>query len=231
MKNSIFMIAVAMLFSYLATSYMVAANANVEIGVESGDWMKYNIISDERNFTGWQKVDIYSVDGTFFRFNTTLYSDTFGYQYETGKYNMSEMDSHPVAYPDDTIEFIVIPADLKTGETFYYYNWGLTEIAGENAEIFDGAVRQTIYATYTPSSGMRAEASKIEYKWDKTTGILLEFLAYFPDGKTSSGKLFDTNIWYPKQDHNFSLTYVTAIVVILTVAVSILFIIRRRKSK
>jgi hypothetical protein len=48
------MIAVAMLFSYLATSYMVAANANVEIGVESGDWMKYNIISDERNFTGWQ---------------------------------------------------------------------------------------------------------------------------------------------------------------------------------
>ena len=230
MKNGIVVITVALLFFYLATGYTVTAYVNVKIGVKSGDWMKYNVISDERNFTGWQKVGIYSVDGTFFRFNTTTYSDNLGPQYATGKYNMSEMDSHSVAYPDDTIEFIVIPADLKTGDTFYYYSWGPTTIAGENAEIFAGATRQTIYATYVPPSGMHAEASKIEYKWDKTTGIVLEFLAHYPDGKTSSGKLSDTDIWQPKQDGNYGLVYAATFVVILIVAVSILFVVRRRKK-
>ena len=47
---------------------------------------------------------------------------------------MSEMGSHSAAYPYDTIEFIVIPADLKTGDTFYYYNWGSTTIADKNIE-------------------------------------------------------------------------------------------------
>jgi len=230
MKNGIVVIAVALLFFYLATGYTVTAYVNVKIGVKSGDWMKYTVISDERNFTGWQKFDIYSVEGTFFRFNTTTYSDNLSPHYETGKYNMSEMDSLSVAYPDDTIEFIVIPADLKTGDTFYYYSWGPTTIAGENAEIFAGATRQTIYATYVPPSGMRAEASKIEYKWDKTTGIVLEFLAHFPDGKTSSGKLSETNIWQPQQDGNYGLVYAATFVVILIVAVSILFVVRRRKK-
>ena len=228
MKNDIVVIYVALLFFYLASGYRVTAYVNSRIGVESGDWMKYDVISDELDFTGWHKIDIHSVDGTFFRFNKTTYSDTFGYQYETGKYNMSEMSSHSVAYPDDTIEFIVIPADLKTGDTFYYYNWGSTTIAGENAEIFAGAVRQVIYATYYPPSGMSAEALKIEYKWDKTTGIVLEFLAYFPDGKISSGKLSDTNIWQPKEDHNYGLVYPTNFVVIFIVAIMILFIVRRR---
>ena len=229
MKNGVVVIAVALLFFYVATGYTVAAYVNVKIGVKSGDWMKYSVVSDELNFTGWYKVNIYSVDGTFFRFNTTTYSDTFGYQYETGKYNISEMGSHSVAYPDDTIEFIVIPADLKTGDTFYYYNWGSTTIAGEHAEIFAGAARQAIYATYNPPSGMSAEASKIEYKWDKTTGIVLEFLAYFPDGKTSSGKLSDTNIWQPKQDDNCVLVYAAIFLLILIVAFGILFIVKRMK--
>jgi len=142
---------------------------------------------------------------------------------------MSEMGSHSIEYPDDTIEFIVIPADLKTGDTFYYYNWGSTTIASEKTEIFAGVPRQVIYATYKPPSGMTAEASKIEYKWDKTTGIVLEFLAYFPDSKTSSGKLFDTNIWEPQQDGNYALLYGATLVVILIFVVIILLVVRRRK--
>jgi len=55
--------------------------------------MKYDIVSEERNFTGWLRLDIFSVDVTFFRFNTTTYSDSFGYINTTEKYNMSEMDS------------------------------------------------------------------------------------------------------------------------------------------
>jgi len=175
MKNSVIMFSFVLLLFCLAISYAVWANVNVKLGVESGYWMKYDIVSDERNFIDWEKIEIYSVDGPFFRFNTTTYSDNLGYSYETGKFNMSEMDSHPVAYPDDTIEFMVIPADLKTGDTLHYYNWGPTTIAAESNEIFAGATRQTVYAIYTPPTGMHAEASKVEYKWDKAVGIVTGF--------------------------------------------------------
>ena len=229
MKNgSILVIAIALLFFYLATVYTAAAYVNVEIGIKSGDWMKYDVVSDERNFTGWQRVDIFSVNGTFFRFNTTTYSESFGYHYETGKYNMSEMGFHSVAYPDDTIEFFVIPANLKIGNTFYYYNWGATTITSENTETFAGATRQVIYATYEPPTGMHAEATKVEYKWDKITGIVVQFLAYYADGKTSSGKLIDTNIWQP-QEVNSWLWYGIILAVIIIVAVGTLFAVRRRK--
>jgi len=228
MKNGILVIAIALLFFYLATAYTATAYVNVEIGIKSGDWMKYDVVSDERNFTGWQRVDIFSVNGTFFRFNTTTYSESFGYHYETGKYNMSEMGSHSVAYPDDTIEFFVIPANLKIGNTFYYYNWGATTITSENTETFAGATRQVIYATYVPPTGMHAEATKVEYKWDKITGIVVQFLAYYPDGKTSSAKLIDTNIWQP-QEVNSWLWYGIILAVIIIVAVGTLFAVRRRK--
>jgi hypothetical protein len=228
MKKGILVIAIALLFFYLATVYTATAYVNVEIGIKSGDWMKYDVVSDERNFTGWQRVDIFSVNGTFFRFNTTTYSESFGYHYETGKYNMSEMGSHSVAYPDDTIEFFVIPANLKIGNTFYYYNWGATTITSENTETFAGATRQVIYATYEPPTGMHAEATKVEYKWDKITGIVVQFLAYYPDGKTSSAKLIDTNIWQP-QEVNSWLWYGIILAVIIIVAVGTLFAVRRRK--
>jgi hypothetical protein len=228
MKNGILVIAIALLFFYLATVYTATAYVNVEIGIKSGDWMKYDVVSDERNFTGWQRVDIFSVNGAFFRFNTTTYSESFGYHYETGKYNMSEMGSHSAAYPDDTIEFFVIPANLKIGNTFYYYNWGATTITSENTETFAGATRQVIYATYVPPTGMHAEATKVEYRWDKITGIVVQFLAYYPDGKTSSGKLIDTDIWQP-QEVNSWLWYGIILAVIIIVAVGTLFAVRRRK--
>ena len=231
MKNGVIMVSFVLLLFCLALSHTVSANVNVKLGVENGYWMKYAVVSDERNFKGWEKIEIYSVDGTFFRFNTTTYSDNFGYSYVTGKYNMSEMDSHPAAYPDDTIEFMVIPADLKTGDTLDYYNWGPTTIAGESNAVFAGATRQTIYATYTPPSGMHAEASKVEYKWDKATGIVLEFLAYYPDGKTSSGKLSDTNIWQPRQEVNSNLVYAIIFVAIIILAVSILFVVKFKRRK
>jgi hypothetical protein len=231
MKNDVITVSFVLLLFCLAISYTVNAVVNVKLGVENDYWIKYDVVSEERNFTGWEKIEIYSVDGTFFRFNTTTYSDNYGYSHETGKYNMSEMDSHPAAYPDDTIEFIVIPADLKTGDTFHYYNWGPTTIAGESNEIFAGATRQTIYATYTPPNGMHAEASKVEYKWDKALGIALEFLAYYPDGKTSSGKLSDTNIWQPTQEVNSNLVYAIIFAAIIILAVSILFVVKFKRRK
>jgi hypothetical protein len=231
MKNSVFVITVVLLFFYLAIPYTATATVNVEVGVKNGDWMKYDLVSEERNFTGWHMISVFSVDGTFFRFNTTTYSDSFGYHNETGVYNMSEMDSNSIKYPNDTIEFLVIPSNLKTGDTFYYYNWGSTTIAGEDTETLGGAARQLIYATYLPPTGMNAEATRVDYKWDKTTGIVVQYLAYYPDGKTTSAKLIETNVWQPDQNVSPYLWYAMIIAVTIIVAVSLLLVIRRRKRK
>ena len=231
MKSRIFPIIVVLLLFYLGTLYTVTASLNVEIGVKSGDWMKYDLVSEERNFTGWHMISVFYVDGTFFRFNTTTYSESFGYHNETGMYNMSEMDSSSIKYPNDTIEFLIVPSNMKTRDTFYYYNWGSTTITEENTETFAGAIRQVIYATYVPPTGMNAEATKVEYKWDRTTGIVVQYLAYYQDGKTTSAKLIETNVWQP--DHAISPYSWHALIIAATtiVAASVLLAIRRRKRK
>jgi hypothetical protein len=231
MKSAgLFLLSGILLFNF-AVICMATAYVNVDIGIKSGNWMKYNIVSEERNFTGWLRLDIVSVDGTFFRFNSTTYSDSFGYINATGKYNMSEMDSQSIAYPDDTIEFFVIPSNLKLGDVFYYYNWGPTTIAGENNERFVGATRQLIHSTYVPPVGMQAEATKVDYKWDKITGAVVEYLAYYSDGKTTSAKLVDTNVWQPDQNISLYLWVVGILIVAIIVAVSIFVAVRKRKRK
>jgi len=231
MKSAVLFLFSGMLLFNLTINCMATAYVNVEIGIKSGNWMKYDIVSEERNFTGWLRMDIFSVDGTFFRFNTATYSDSFGYINATGKYNMSEMDSQLIAYPDDTIEFFVIPSNLKTGEVFYYYNWGPTTIAGENSEMFVGATRQLIYATYVPPVGMQAEATKVDYKWDKSTGVVVEYLAYYLDGKTTSGTIVDTNVWQPDQDLNLHLWFAWILIVAVIVAAIMFVAVRKRKRK
>ena len=231
MKSAVLFLLSGMLLFNLTIICMATAYVNVEIGIKSGNWMKYDIVSEERNFTGWLRLDIFSVDGMFFRFNTTTYSDSFDYINATGKYNMSLMDSQSITYPDDTIEFFVIPSNLKTGDVLYYYNWGPTTIAGENSEMFVGATRQLIYATYVPPVGMQAEATKVDYKWDKSTGVVVEYLAYYSDGKTTSGTLVDTNVWVPDQDISLYLWFVGILVVATIVVVSIFVAVRKPKRK
>jgi hypothetical protein len=231
MKSAVLFLLSGILLFNFAVICMATAYVNVDIGIKSGNWMKYNIVSEERNFTGWLRLNIVSVDGTFFRFNTTTYSDSFGYINATGKYNMSEMDSQSIAYPDDTIEFFVIPSNLKTGDVFYYYNWGSTTIAGENNEKFVSATRQLIYATYVPPVGMQAEATKVDYTWDKITGVVVEYLAYYSDGKTTSAKLIDTNVWQPDQNISLYLWVIGILIAAIIVAVSMFVAVRKRKRK
>lgn len=77
---------------------------------------------------------------------------------------------------------------------------------------------------------MPSEASRIDYKWDKITGIVLEFSALYPDGKTSTGKIGGTNIWQPQQAIDPYVLCAIATVVIVIVLAVVLFAIRRKKK-
>ena len=78
---------------------------------------------------------------------------------------------------------------------------------------------------------MQAEATKVDYKWDKSTGIVVEYLAYYSDGKTTSCTLVDTNVWQPDQDLSLCLWFVGILIVGVIVVVSILVVVRKLKRK
>jgi opacity protein-like surface antigen len=205
-----------------------AVFSEVQVTVKSGTYVKYDIATEELNWTGWQKFELYEVDGSLIKFNVTIYSDKSGYQTTIGQFNMSEIEA-PTAYPNDVIENFVIPANLEVGASFSYNETGPTTIAGETTGVYGGATRTVIYATYTPPAGMQAEAAKIDFKWDKETGIMFEFNATYLDGKTATGKITETNAWQPDQTVSPYVWYLLAAVAVGAVVALVLFI--RRKMK
>jgi hypothetical protein len=99
MKKAItFLLATLLVFSSLPSSLLVAFS-EVQVGVKSGDWMKYNIVVEEANFTGWIRFDLYNVNAGLISFNSTTYSDSTGnYTYTSGQYNLSDISAY-VVYP------------------------------------------------------------------------------------------------------------------------------------
>jgi hypothetical protein len=231
MKRAVtFALAITLVFSSLSPLYILTAYPEAQVGIKSGDWVKYAVVTEERNWTGWQRFDIYDVEAGLIKFNATTYSDSLGYTYTSGQYNLSDIGTY-VVFPDDIIKTIVIPRNLKTGDTLLHYGMGPMIIDGETSGTYLGAIREVIYATYTPPSGTPSEASKIDYKWDKITGIALEYTALYPDGKTTIGKIADTNIWQPQAESSPYLLYSAIIAAVTIVLVVTLLVLRIRKKK
>ena len=225
----VFVLVIALVFSSMSPLYIFIAYPEVQVGVKSGDWMKYDIVTEERNWTGWQRFDLYEVEANLIKFNATTYSESLGYINTTGQYNMSEMETN-MTYPNDVLKTIVIPANLKTGDKLRYYDMGSITISGETSATYLGANRSVIYATYTAPHRSSSEASRIDYKWDKITGVVLEYSALYPDGKTTTGKIADTDIWNPQQVIDPYLLYAIITVVAAIVLAVVLFVVRRKKK-
>ena len=61
--------------------------------------------------------------------------------------------------------------------------------------------------------------------------MVAEYLAYYLDGKTTSGTLVDTNVWQPDQDLSLYLWFVGILIVGVIVVVSIFVVVRKSKRK
>ena len=225
-RNVVFALEVGLVALCILNVIDIAAFSEIQVTVRSGNYMKYDIVAEELNWTGWEKVELYEVNGSLIRFNVTTYSDKNGYVTTIGQFNMSQIEA-PVAYPNDVIENIVIPANLEVGSSFSYYGTGPTTIAGETTGVYAGATRTIIYATYIPPAGVQSEASKVDYKWDKESGIMLEFNASYPDGKTATGRITETNVWQPDQTVNPYVWYLLTVVAV-GVVVALAFFLRRK---
>jgi len=136
-QNVVFALKVGLVALCFLNVIELAIFSEVQVTVKSGNYVKYDIVTEELNWTGWQKVELYEVEGSLIKFKVTTYSDKNGYVITIGQFNMSEIEA-PVAYPNDVIENIVIPANLEVGSSFSYYGTGPTTIAGETTGAYAG---------------------------------------------------------------------------------------------
>ena len=189
-------------------------SAEISVGVKQGDWIEYQVTCtgtppESHNIT-WAKMEIVGVQGAAINLNITtefsngtLLNETITLNLETGQLG------------DD----FIIPANLKTGDTFFDKRQGNITISGVEERTYAGATRTIMSGT----------TSQTTYYWDKATGVLVEASSSFTDF-TMNTKVDKTNMW---QAQIFGLDptvfYALVIAAAAILVVTAFFVIRRKK--
>lgn len=140
--------------------------AEVSVGVKMGDWIEYQVdytgTPDEGHDVTWARMEIKDVQRksvcvklTVEYSNGTRESSTITLNLETGQLG------------DD----LIIPADLKSGDTFFDKNVGNITISRLEERTYAGATRTVAHAA----------TSETTYYWDKVSGVLVEENSQFPE--------------------------------------------------
>ncbi len=207
---------------FVMTCFLFPINAtqaqnSPSIGVKAGDWMEFN-----SNTTGnlpaghdvmWFKMIIINTTDTKILVNIVAESNNGTYTS-----NLRTIDFTT----GDTQAWIIIPANLGPGDSFYdNLSNSTVTIEGEKTETIDGTSR-TITYVHTPQRNK---------EWDKATGMFVQTIDNYPD-YTVTANTYATNMWAP-QILGFDPTVFYAItsVIIVVVAATALVIIAFRKKK
>jgi hypothetical protein len=196
--------------------------AVVQIGVKTGDWMKYDYTVTGwpagTPYPEWLKVEFLTVEGTNSTVHVTMH--------------MSDGPEQNATIPVDVVaggqalglSGFVIPANLTTGDIVYMSGYGNITIAGETTRSYAGASRTLVHASFHNQYWIQ-----LTYYWDKQTGVMVE--ASTTSGTiTGTGKATETNIWQAAPGFPIDPTILVALTAIVAVLVIALLLIRRRKK-
>lgn len=189
-------------------------SAEIFVGVKQGDWIEYQV-----TFTGtpdlghdvtWARMEIVDVQGkdislaiTTKFYNGTLLNETITLNLETGQLG------------DD----FIIPANLKSGDTFFDKRQGNITISGVEERTYAGATRTIV-------SGATSQTT---YYWDKATGVLVEGNSSFTDF-TMNTKVDKTNMWQAQVFGLESTVFYALVIAAVAILVVIVFFVIRRKK-
>ena len=186
--------------------------AEIVVGVKEGDWIEYRVtgtgnVPAEHDLTE-AKIEILGVDGKTIDIQiASKFSDgreetiTSTLNLETGQIGDS----------------FIIPANLSKGDTFLEQTEGTITIRGVEEKTYAGAKRTTVYAT----------TSRTEFRWDLSTGFLVEATSSYPDF-TIITEAENTNMW---QTQTFGVDPIVPIVLVAAVIVAVLAIVLGRIKK
>lgn len=189
--------------------------AQTLVGVKEGDWIEYEVNTtgtppEGHNIT-FARMEILEVQGNEFRANVTSEAKNGAVSNLLRTFDLAE---------GNVQGWVVIPANLSAGDTFYdsYIGRDIL-IEGEEERTVAGATRVTTYAN-TPERYKR---------WDKKTGVFVETIDTLED-YTIHATAVATNIWAPQIfGVDATLVYTVVIIVAVAVVASIVIIIRRKK--
>jgi hypothetical protein len=117
---------------------------------------------------------------------------------------------------------IVVSANLTTGDSVHIAGYGNATIEGEATEIYAGANRTVVYASFSQNE------TQFIYYWDKLTGVMVGKSSTSP-GITATAKATETNMWE-------AITvqmpwWPWTIVAVVAVGLAIFFVRRRRAAR
>ncbi len=197
-------------------SILTCASATISVGVKKGDWIEYQV-----KFTGdtafghdvtWARIAVTDVQGEAITLNITTESSNGTLTIESP--TILSLDSGQLG--DD----FIIPANLKTGDTFFDKNQGYITITGAEEKTVAGTER-TILTGANPDT---------TYHWDRSTGILVEANSTYP-GYAITTIANRTNMWQPQLfglDPAVFYALVAGAAIVLVAAVTILIMSRRK---
>lgn len=203
------------LFSAIFTG---SAVAQFSAGVQSGNWIEYNVTStgapNQGHDVEWARMEVTAVQGPSITVNiTSRYTDGAN---ETITSTLNLESGH-------LIDDFIIPAGLKVGDSFPDENYGNVTITGSEIRSFAGASRTVLTATMGNSS----------YVWDQETGVSVE------GNTTTTGYAIysvasATNMWLPaptQAGNSLSSTIMTLTSVLIIFTLIIAGWVVRRKRK
>ncbi len=205
---------IALLFLVLLATH--AAATQVPLGVKEGDWIEYAISTTGtppvEHDAVWARMEILEINGNEVKANIKTKTPNGTY---LGSIRTFNLETGNVA------TWIIIPANLSQGDTFYdaYLGRNVT-IEGEEERTIAGANRVTTYASIP-------ERHK---HWDKATGVFVEALDYM-ENYTVNATATATNMW-TKQAASPDQTalYAAALAVTAVVVVTVAVLVYRRKK-
>lgn len=186
-------------FVMLVVSMVPMSFGAVTVGVKAGDWIKYQISASgdtsegfgDINQTDWMKGEVSSVSGTSVTMQMIAH-------YKNGSTAPIQTLVGDVAAGSGDLSFILIPADLKEGDTLQLAMFGSSNMVINDtvSRTYAGASRSANHFGVSASGGGFTVAANAY--WDQATGILLELSMSMitPEQNMQVNiKAIETNMW------------------------------------
>lgn len=209
-KLAILTIAIILSFSSISSVF-----ADLSVGVKNGDWIEYAVTytgsPNQGHDINWARMEVTNVQGT-------IITVSINSRYPNGSIEI--FNSTLNLQTGKLIDDFIIPANLKTNDTFLDQYLGNITINRVDQQIYAGATRTVLYASTNQNT----------YVWDQATGISVEATSHQPDYSMHT-IVVGTNLWKPSEGLKLSVLVPIAFGVAITLVLAGIIIVKYRKKK
>jgi len=207
---------VALIALILVLSSGLPVYADLSVGVEKGNWIEYSVTytgePSQDHTLNWARIEVTDVRGTDIYVSITS-------RYTNGSSEV--FNSTLNLKTGHLIDDFIIPANLKTGDSFLDQNQGNITISHTEQHTYAGA----------PRTAISASTSQNTYVWDQATGVSLEGTSEQTDYSMHT-IVEATNMWQPSTGLNLTtLVFITVATVLAVVILAAMAVWLRKKRK